>query len=605
MRMNRRLWIACATALALGTPAGAQAAPTWLAPETAGPGGSSATAAMGAGGDVAIGYRTTSGTAQAQGVFRTPAGPLGAPSPLSNTGDGGTLAARVAVNARGDAVAGWTNTTNIYMSTRPSGGSWSAPITIAPTGGTFGNDDPQVGIADDGTTAIAWNFYTGSKFAAHYAVRSAAGVLGPIKSSDPAQSISGVPQLTMNGAGDAIVAWPRTNGTKYVIQAAVRPRGGDFSAPIDLSDSAQDAFSAAVALAQNGASAVAWTRSDGTNQLTQVSRRPAGGAFGLAETLSAAGADATFPAVSINDAGETLVSWTRAGSAQARIGGLTGSFQPLTDFGTGGGRTSAVIDNDGLAVVSFGATSQAFASVRQPSGAFGAPERLSPDGILVGVYSNVPTATLGIDGQGDAVAAWDAFGSGVQSIGARILDGGAPAFGAVSTPTTATAGQAATFSATATDRFSPIASTTWNFGDGSAAATGPSVQHTFAAAGSYDVTVTATDAVGNDTSTTRRVTVGAAPVTPGPLPQTLPVPTPKAPVKCKVPSLKNLSVTRAKSKLKSGHCRLGKVTTPRKFKHKKGLVIRVQSRKAGTSTTSGAKVNVTLGTKPKKKAKKK
>jgi PKD domain-containing protein len=604
MGMNRRIWSACAAVVTLAVPATAQAAPTWLAPETAAPIGSSATAAMGAGGDVAIGYRTTSGTAQAQGVFRTPAGPFGAPSPLSNIGDGGTLAARVAVNARGDAVAGWTNTTNIYMSTRPSGGSWSAPITIGPTGGTFGNDDPQVGIADDGTTAIAWNFYTGSKFAAHYAIRSASGVLGPIKSSDTAQSITGVPQLAMNGAGDIIVAWPRTNGTKYVLQAAVRPRGGDFSAPIDLSDSAQDASLPAVALAQNGASAVAWTRSDGTNPLTQVSRRPAGGAFGLAETLSAAGADATFPAVSINDAGETLVSWTRAGSAQARIGGLTGSFQPLTDFGTGGGRTSAVIDNDGLAVVSFGATSQAFASVRQPGGAFGTPERLSPDGVTVFAYSNVPTAPLGTDGQGNAVAAWDAFGGGVQSIGARILDGGAPAFGAVSTPTTATAGQAATFSATATDRFSPIASTTWDFGDGSAAATGASVQHTFAAAGAYDVKVTATDSAGNAASATRRVTVAAA--AGAPAPPAPPIVKP-ALVKCKVPSLKNLTVTRAKSKLKSAHCALGKVTTPRKLKHKRGLVIRSQSRKAGTSTTSGAKVNVTLGTKPKakKKAKKK
>jgi hypothetical protein len=45
------------------------------------------------------------------------------------------------------------------------------------------------------------------------------------------------------------------------------------------------------------------------------------------------------------------------------------------------------------------------------------------------------------------------------------------------------------------------------------------------------------------------------------------------------------------------------VTTPKKLKHKKGLVIRGQSRRAGTSTSSGAKVNVTLGTKPKTKKK--
>ena len=49
-------------------------------------------------------------------------------------------------------------------------------------------------------------------------------------------------------------------------------------------------------------------------------------------------------------------------------------------------------------------------------------------------------------------------------------------------------------------------STSWNFGDGSSA-NGTSVGHTYSMAGSYTVTVTSTDAVGNSRSATRTVNV--------------------------------------------------------------------------------------------------
>ena len=51
---------------------------------------------------------------------------------------------------------------------------------------------------------------------------------------------------------------------------------------------------------------------------------------------------------------------------------------------------------------------------------------------------------------------------------------------------------------------------TWAFGDG-ATATGGSPSHTYAAAGSYDVRVTATDGSGNATSLTRTVNVTVVP----------------------------------------------------------------------------------------------
>ena len=55
----------------------------------------------------------------------------------------------------------------------------------------------------------------------------------------------------------------------------------------------------------------------------------------------------------------------------------------------------------------------------------------------------------------------------------------------------------------------------FDFGDGSGAA-GNAVEHIYGAPGTYAVTITATDAAGNQASTTRAIQVAPAPVSPNP-----------------------------------------------------------------------------------------
>ena len=72
-----------------------------------------------------------------------------------------------------------------------------------------------------------------------------------------------------------------------------------------------------------------------------------------------------------------------------------------------------------------------------------------------------------------------------------------------------TAGLTATFTDTSTDSDGTIASRSWNFGDStSSTLAGPS--HTYAAAGTYTVTLTATDNAGGTNSVSKSVTVSAA-----------------------------------------------------------------------------------------------
>jgi hypothetical protein len=107
---------------------------------------------------------------------------------------------------------------------------------------------------------------------------------------------------------------------------------------------------------------------------------------------------------------------------------------------------------------------------------------------------------------------------------ARAFDVASPLVRSVSIPASGTVGQPLSYAVTAADAWSAT-STVWSFGDG-ATASGASVSHTFAAAGSYAVSVTVTDAAGNARTRTGTTVVAAAPVVTPPV-LTPPAVTPK------------------------------------------------------------------------------
>jgi len=80
----------------------------------------------------------------------------------------------------------------------------------------------------------------------------------------------------------------------------------------------------------------------------------------------------------------------------------------------------------------------------------------------------------------------------------------------VDPPSSVTAGESATFDGSASADDVGVTSYTWAFGDG-ASASGQSVEHAYSANGTYDVTLTVTDAAGNENATTVPVTVDPAP----------------------------------------------------------------------------------------------
>jgi len=101
---------------------------------------------------------------------------------------------------------------------------------------------------------------------------------------------------------------------------------------------------------------------------------------------------------------------------------------------------------------------------------------------------------------------------------AAAYDGGPPILLGAGVPTTATAGQPVSFSASFFDLWAGLGAgqPTWSFGDGSAAVGSANVMHTFTAPGVYTITLSAADAIGNTTSGAYTITVTAAKAGPPP-----------------------------------------------------------------------------------------
>ena len=190
------------------------------------------------------------------------------------------------------------------------------------------------------------------------------------------------------------------------------------------------------------------------------------------------------------------------------------------------------------------------------------------------------------DGAGEPVLGWiQKFGlndamAGYDTVPPTLAAPGVPAATAVGLPTA--------FSVpTPLDIWSPPVTTSWSFGDG-ATASGTSATHIYARSGTYTVTVTATDALGNAISRSAQITVAAT---------TAVAPGPTAARHCLVPTLRHLSLASAKSRLTKAGCALGKRRKAHRPGHHRGLSYGVlsQSSASGRSKPFGSKVNIALG----------
>ena len=317
---------------------------------------------------------------------------------------------------------------------------------------------------------------------------------------------SGVPTLAdYPGAGGAL-RHTRWNGTSWT--TITTPAGAGN--PIGTVIIAPDAAGGTTTLYQVAST---WTQLGtqscpaGTTAATKCTSRT---------TLQLTASTSTLtPSLAVDPAGDAVAVWVEAGAvAFASRPAATGVWGTPTQIASGATPVVGFDSNAGLmALETEGGT--AIRYLFGPTGALAPPSLQLTDPTQAWT-----TPRLAADGTGDMFGAW--LSSTGTTIETSVYDVHPPTTPTMAAPTSPVAGSPVTFSAGASDTWSPV-TYSWDFGDGQTA-TGASVAHTYASGGTYTAGVTATDAAGNSASQTQTVQVAAAPTPPPAAPSTLPPP---------------------------------------------------------------------------------
>jgi hypothetical protein len=585
----RRVRVA-AIALSLGVllvSGTASATPTWLGPEEITPEGANSEypqVALDAAGNATAVWQRRVGDGLVIQTATRPAGAAWGGAPVLSEFGADAYHPQIAVNADGDAVAVWYQATSgsyyvIDAAVRPAGGRWGTPQNLSAPGANA--DSQQVAVDPAGNAIVVWQRYSPTP-TVQAAVRPAGGTWSaPQDLSAPGGDAEG-PQVAFDPAGNAVAVWERFNGTNFIIQAAERPAGGGWSLPQDVSAPGQETANPQIALDPAGNAVAVWESNEGANVGVQTAVRPPGGAWSAPQNLSAPGEDAREPEVAFDGLGNATAIWTGSNgahyviqAAERPFGGGWGSAEDLSAAGHSADVPQLALDPVGDAIAVWrrsddGSNGIAQSALRPAGGTWGAIRDLSGSGQVAF------DPDLAVDPAGNGLAVWMRFRSGVDEvIQAAGLDAAGPVFSNVLVPRRGMASSRLRFSVVSFDVWSALAGPPhWTFGDGTSA-DGKTVQHAYAFGPAfYPVEVTESDAVGNQTSFSgEEVAI--------------------SPVQCLVPAVVGKTLARAKAAIKGRHCRSGRVTRAYSKKVRKGRVL-AQRPKAGKHLENGARVNLVV-----------
>jgi hypothetical protein len=364
----RRVILAALAGVLLGPLAAttAGAAPAWFTPVDISAGsGEAATAQVAVdprGNAVALWEQSEGNDIIVQGAVR-PAGeswqaPVNLSAPGQDAGD-----PQVAVDAQGNAVAVWTRRDNaanaiVQGAVRAAGGSWQAPVNLSAAGHTAVS--PQVAVDPQGNAVAVWQrFNSRGVLVVQGVVRPVGGGWrAPVELSASDQNPSVHPQVAVDASGDAVAVWKDDGASSFIVKGAVLPAGGAWQAPVDISAPGRSDPQAAafgqvfpqVAVDAQGNMVAVWDHPTGSASIVQGAVRTAGGTWQTPVNISVPGQDASDPQVAVDAQGNTIVVWGRSIGTKSIVQGAEraagGPWQAPVNLSTAS--QSAVIPRVGV-----------------------------------------------------------------------------------------------------------------------------------------------------------------------------------------------------------------------------------------------------------------
>lgn len=232
------------------------------------------------------------------------------PEDLSVTGELDSFDPQVAIDAAGTAIVVWERLITagndvVRASVRTAEGNWSASRDIS----TASEDvnSPKIAMSAAGAAVAAWEVGGG--------IRAATRPAGGDWSAPEDVSATGIePDVEIDSSGNAFAIWPTGEPNERVLQVAMRPAGGDWLTAEDVSDEFKRFQS--YDLDANAATGViaTWTwEREGTipKNGIQAAVRPPGGNWQEPEDISAEGEESGIPKLGLDADGNAIAVWGR------------------------------------------------------------------------------------------------------------------------------------------------------------------------------------------------------------------------------------------------------------------------------------------------------
>jgi hypothetical protein len=527
------LGLSCA-ALAFGAPAAASATPGWLSPskisEFSEDQKATVAVAMDARGDTAIAWVQSNGEKSViETAWRPAGGTFGTPAVLSSP-NSTSFDPIIAMDPQGDITVAWLSfwmspyitEGNVQATWSSPGGTFAPPVTLTKYQEAL---NPVIAMDPQGEAIVAWRSYNGYFRQIEEASRPPNGTFGEtvalsplaIAKAEKTEYFSAeLPAIAMGPQGNVAIAWQifqvgYEHGEEVEpprIQVVTRAAGGSFAAPVTLSG--DNGVRPSIAMNSDGATTAAWE--DG--ELIETSTKPAiDGSFETPIALSGGELQAQ-PVVAMDASGDTAVAWSAGELVLIATRSAGGSFSTPVELGLGKTLSPPVLtmDAQGDGVVAWVNSEDLAEGSTQPAGgAFDAPTRLATTPIYVSATEPSHSISVAMDSKGDVASAWIGTEGTKQFVEVAGYQSGGPSLEALQAPTEGQIGAPLAFSVSPLSVWSTVTSTTWSWGDGSPDTSGTTVTHVFAAPGTYQVSASATDALGNVTNATRTVTIQAPP----------------------------------------------------------------------------------------------
>jgi hypothetical protein len=518
----RRIWpLLALAALALLLPNAALGSPAWLAPEQISDvphDGRQPAVAMAPDGTVIVAYVKRphiTGPAPVRGTEnevvvreRPPGGSFGAEQVV----DAGAVlnTPQLAIDPSGRAVLAWLNGNSVSTAVAPPGGGFGDILRYPDEGTSV--DNFHLAVDHTGAASLIWRDFGDNALRTGF--RPVSGPLAPAQTLDSPQTGSGITDHIQQLAfaegmsGDVYAIWLHevfdsntSTGTSTLDGA--HGSGGTYG-PLQqlqsVNSSADDLGSPAVAVDSAGNALLSWTRGFSTTSLEARFWPQAASAPDSIEhpsAVSGVGANPGSSALAFDSLGSAVVGF--------RTGGVTGAIQYTTRSPGGAYAPAATLDSGaslGNLHLAAGSGGEIAATWFKGGGAAGA---IKPAGAGFSAAHQLTTANVqdpaiaSVDPQGNAAATWSQMDSGIPHVYVAGYDGTGPLIQGLSAPDNGVTGVPVAASFAAFDVWS-LASTSINFGDGSAAVPGTSASHTYSKPGTYVIAPSAVDGVGTVSS---------------------------------------------------------------------------------------------------------